>query len=113
MDIYGKLRFCSDDSLICAPLHSFINDGSEFCELSGFETNHIFVNCYNGPYSKKIVSHKKLIKDKMMDKIHKSKHEKSTLNNTSTDTPSIFPTISCSDIQNHIQNVPSLQNLNL
>ena len=109
MDIYGKLRFCNDDnSLICAPLHSFINDGSEFCELSGFQTNHIFINCYNGHYSKKIVSHKKLIKDKMIDKTHK-------INNTSTDidTPSIFPTISSSDIQNHIQNVPSLQNLNL
>lgn len=105
LDMYGKLRFCNEDSLICAPLKTFLNDGSEFCELSGFESNHVSINCFNGHHSKKIASHRKLIKDRMdRDKMNKD---------IDIDAPSIYPTISSSDLHIHIHNVPSLQNLNL
>eukprot|EP01083_Nonionella_stella_P062136 161640_1 len=48
MDIYGQLKPCQEDSTVCSPLNTFINNGKSMCEASGFDTNHIFINCFNG-----------------------------------------------------------------
>ena len=107
LDMYGNLKFCNDDSMICSPLHSFINDGKEFCELSGFDTNHISINCFDGDFhhsQKKIASHRKLNRKLITNKNIKS---------SDTNEPQLIPSISSSDIYTHPHNAPSLQNLNL
>eukprot|EP01083_Nonionella_stella_P018429 51344_1 len=48
VDMYGQLQACQDNSDVCSPLNRFIGSGQHFCELSGFETNHVCINCFDG-----------------------------------------------------------------
>eukprot|EP00485_Elphidium_margaritaceum_P011089 CAMPEP_0202703800 /NCGR_PEP_ID=MMETSP1385-20130828/16604_1 /ASSEMBLY_ACC=CAM_ASM_000861 /TAXON_ID=933848 /ORGANISM="Elphidium margaritaceum" /LENGTH=125 /DNA_ID=CAMNT_0049361703 /DNA_START=200 /DNA_END=574 /DNA_ORIENTATION=- len=47
VNMYGQLTLCTDDALICAPLHTFIANGTEFCTASGFEPNYVTINCFD------------------------------------------------------------------
>mmetsp|Transcript_58729 Transcript_58729/g.93363 ORF Transcript_58729/g.93363 Transcript_58729/m.93363 type:complete len:235 (-) Transcript_58729:223-927(-) len=102
MDVYGQLNLCQPDSLICAPLRTFIRDGSQFCRTSGFESNHIAIDCFAGNSrltapSTASTKPRKLITDSVSDQ---------------QEQPSITPSISSSDA--HLFNyhaIPSLQSL--
>ena len=89
--------------MICTPLHEFINGGDEFCKLSGFDTNHISINCFDGygyrKNKKNKISSLKIIDNKERDNSY---------------SPTISPTISSSDLHTiEHDTAPSLQNLNM
>ena len=47
-DLANKLQACTANSTVCSPLHSFIANGTDFCEVNGFEINYIYLNCFDG-----------------------------------------------------------------
>eukprot|EP01084_Bolivina_argentea_P079339 143930_1 len=48
LDITDKLKPCNKYSTVCSPLYSFISNGTQFCQASGFDINYIYLNCFDG-----------------------------------------------------------------
>merc|ERR1712228_379346 len=48
LDLVGKIKTCTVNSTVCSPLHTFIGNGTDFCRVSGFEINDIYLSCFDG-----------------------------------------------------------------
>ena len=66
-DISDRLRMCSEESTVCAALHSFIANGTEFCSASGFEVNHVYLDCFDAQKEGNIEGNKKKRKKLIAD----------------------------------------------
>ena len=39
---------CSEGDIVCTKLSSIINNGTQLCELSGYDVSYTSITCYNG-----------------------------------------------------------------
>ena len=49
-DINGALHLCNEKTLVCSPLHHFIENGTEFCRVQKWEINDVAIQCFNGSF---------------------------------------------------------------
>ena len=48
----GLLAACHETDIVCTKLSSIIANGTQLCELSGYDVSHISISCYNGKKAK-------------------------------------------------------------
>ena len=62
LDISDRIKPCTNESVVCSKLDSFINNGTDLCIASGFRVNYVYLDCFDDTKKESYKPSKKNIK---------------------------------------------------